>query len=51
MNKRLIITCISTVSVAIFIAMPAAADSFNFSTGIPDGLIGSCYPSQHSRGV
>jgi len=41
MNKRLIITCILTVSVAIFIAMPAAADSFNFSTGLPDGLIGT----------
>jgi hypothetical protein len=39
MNKRLIITCIATVSVAIFIAMPAAADSFNFSTGNPDGLM------------
>ena len=41
MNKRLIITCIATVSVAIFIAMPAAADSFNFSTGNPNGLIGT----------
>ena len=41
MNKRLIITCIATVSVAIFIAMPAAADSFNFSTGNPNGLIGN----------
>jgi hypothetical protein len=41
MNKRLIITCIATVSVAIFIAMPAAADTFNFSTGTPDGLIGT----------
>lgn len=39
MNKLLIITCIATVSVAIFIAMPAAADSFTFSTGSPDGLI------------
>jgi len=39
MNKRLIITCIATMSVAIFIAMPAAADSFNFSTGNPDGLM------------
>jgi hypothetical protein len=39
MNKRLIITCIATVSVAIFIAMPAAADSFNLSTGNPDGLM------------
>ena len=33
MNKRLIITCIVTVGVAIFTAMPAAADSFTFSTG------------------
>ena len=41
MNKRLIITCIAAVSVAIFIAMPAFADSFNFSTGNPDGLIGT----------
>ena len=41
MNKRLIISCIATVTVAIFIAMPAAADSFNFSTGNPDGLIGT----------
>ena len=39
MNKRLIISCIATVTVAIFIAMPAAADSFNFSTGNPDGLM------------
>ena len=39
MNKRLIISCIATVSVAIFIATPAAADSFNFSTGNPDGLM------------
>jgi hypothetical protein len=39
MNKRLIITCIVTVGVAIFTAMPAAADSFTFSTGSPDGLI------------
>jgi hypothetical protein len=39
MNKRLIINCIVTVSVAIFTAMPAFADSFTFSTGSPDGLI------------
>jgi len=39
MNKRLIITCIATLSVAIFTAMPAVADSFTFSTGNPDGLI------------
>jgi hypothetical protein len=39
MNKRLIITCIAAVSVAIFTAMPACADSFTFSTGNPDGLI------------
>ena len=39
MNKRLIITCIATVSVAIFIAMPAAADTLNLSTGNPDGLM------------
>lgn len=39
MNKRLIISCIATVSVAIFVAMPAAADSFTFSTGSPDALI------------
>ena len=41
MNRRLIISCIAMVTVAIFIAMPAAADSFNFSTGNPDGLIGT----------
>src|SRR5260370_22491399 len=39
MNKRLIITCIATLSVAIFTAMPAVADSFSFSTGSPDGKI------------
>jgi hypothetical protein len=39
MNKRLIINCIATLSVAIFTAMPAFADSFTFSTGNPDGLI------------
>ena len=41
MTKRLVITCIATVSIAIFIAMPAAADSVFFSTGSPDGLIGT----------
>ena len=39
MKKGLIIGCIATISVAILIAMPAAADSFTFSTGNPDGLI------------
>ena len=39
MCKGLIIGCIATISVAILIAMPAAADSFTFSTGNPDGLI------------
>ncbi len=39
MNKRLIITCIATVSVAIFIAIPADADSVNLSTGNPDELM------------
>jgi len=39
MNKHFIIACIATASIAIFIAMPAAADSFTFSTGSPDGLI------------
>ena len=39
MNKRLIITLIVSVGLAMFIAMPAAADSFFFSTGNPNGLI------------
>jgi len=39
MNKRLMITCMVTVCIALFIAMPAAADSFSFNTGSPDGLI------------
>jgi PEP-CTERM motif-containing protein len=39
MNKRLVIGCIATMSVAILIAMPAAANSFTFSTGNPDGKI------------
>ena len=39
LNKRLIISCIAMVSVAILIAMPANADSYTFSTGNPDGLI------------
>jgi hypothetical protein len=41
MNKRLIVTCITMVSIAIFFAMPAAADTFDFSTGNPNGLIGT----------
>jgi hypothetical protein len=41
MNKRFVITLIAALSLAIFIAMPAAADSFVFSTGNPDGLIGT----------
>jgi hypothetical protein len=39
MKRRLIITCIATMSLAIFTAIPAFADSFTFSTGSPDGLI------------
>jgi hypothetical protein len=39
MNKRLIIICFTMASVALLIAVPAAADSFTFSTGSPDGLI------------
>jgi hypothetical protein len=41
MNKRLIVTCITMVCIAIFFAMPAAADTFDFSTGNPNGLIGT----------
>jgi len=41
MNRRLIILCVVAVCAALFTAMPAAADSFNFSTGNPDGLIGT----------
>jgi hypothetical protein len=39
MNKRLIIICFTLASVGLLIAVPAAADSFTFSTGSPDGLI------------
>jgi hypothetical protein len=41
MNKRLIVSFLAVVIVAIFIAIPAFADSFTFSTGNPDGLIGT----------
>jgi hypothetical protein len=41
MNKRVIVSCIATVSLAILIATPAAADGVLFSTGNPDGLIGT----------
>src|SRR5262245_2037928 len=41
MSKKLIIHAIATVSVAIFAATPAPADVFTFSTGDPDGLIGT----------
>jgi hypothetical protein len=41
MNKRLTVSFLAVVIVAIFIAMPAFADSFTFSTGNPDGLIGT----------
>jgi hypothetical protein len=41
MNKHVIISCIATVTVAIFMAMPAAAQTLLFSTGNPDGLIGT----------
>jgi hypothetical protein len=37
MNLRLCIV----LSLAPFVALPAAADSFSFSTGSPDGLIGT----------
>src|SRR5437867_3363 len=39
MNRYLMISAIAIVSLAIFIATPAAADTFFFSTGNPDGLI------------
>ena len=39
MNKHLMIICFALVSVGLLIAVPAAADSFTFSTGSPDGLI------------
>ena len=41
MNKRPTVSFLAVLIVAIFIAMPAFADSFNFSTGNPDGLIGT----------
>lgn len=41
MNKSLIIRSIALVSMAIFVAMPAAAAPFFFSTDGPDGLIGT----------
>ncbi|HEY1469982.1 MAG TPA: hypothetical protein VGF61_13140 [Candidatus Acidoferrum sp.] len=41
MNKRLVITFIAAASLATFTATPAAADSFAFSTGNPNGLIGT----------
>ena len=39
MNKRVIVSFLGALSIAIFAAMPAFADSFTFSTGTPDGLI------------
>jgi hypothetical protein len=41
MNRYLMISVITIVSLAIFIATPAAADTFFFSTGNPDGLTGT----------
>src|SRR5437867_5756522 len=41
MNRYLMISAIAIVSLAIFSATPAAADTFFFSTGNPDGLIGT----------
>lgn len=41
MNRYLMISAIATVSLVIFSATPAAADTFFFSTGNPDGLIGT----------
>ena len=41
MNRKLIIRSIAAVSIAIFVATHAAADPFFFSTGNPDGLIGT----------
>jgi hypothetical protein len=41
MNKRVIISCTVALTTATFIAMPAAADSLFFSTGSPDGKIGT----------
>ena len=39
MNKRVIVSFLAALSIAIFTATPAFADSFTFSTGNPDGLI------------
>lgn len=39
MHKRLMITFLAIASVALLLAVPAAADSFTFSTGSPDGLM------------
>jgi len=41
MNKRVIVSCIAALSIATFIAVPAAADALLFSTGNPDGKIGT----------
>jgi hypothetical protein len=41
MDRNLILSWIASLSLAICIATPAAADSFFFSTGNPDGLIGT----------
>ncbi len=41
MTMHWIIRCIAMVSVAIFTARPASADTFTFSTGTPDGLMAS----------
>jgi hypothetical protein len=41
MNTRLIINSVALAAVAILLAVPAAADSFTFSTGTPDGKIGT----------
>ena len=50
MNKRSIITCIVTVGVAIFTAMPAAADSFTFSTGnVTDSIAIATRPSAGAK--
>src|SRR6266478_17069 len=41
MDTNLIPSWIASLSFAFGIAMPAAADTFFFSTGNPDGLIGT----------
>ena len=41
MNKRPTVSFLALLIAAIFVATPAFADSFNFSTGNPDGLIGT----------